>query len=68
MMATGEEARENIFQELDEIIYEGRSRRRKIIVAGDFQVDPDESHRGTFMKSWAMGHHLCISNIEISKP
>ena len=42
--AYGEEARDNIFQELDEIIYEKRSRRRKIIVAGHFQYDPDEPH------------------------
>eukprot|EP00973_Karenia_brevis_P079376 11015682-Karenia_brevis.AAC.1 len=54
----GEEELFNQYIELDKIIKGGRNAGRKIILGGDFQTDPDEILRGSFMQAWAYGHHL----------
>ena len=56
-----------IYQELDEVVAISKKERRKIILEGDFQCDEDDANRGSFMKSWAYHHRLCICNLEIEQ-
>ena len=63
----GEDALHAAYQELDKMIDQAKNQERRLLIGGDFQCDPDDLRRGSFLQSWARGHGLIIAKIEVSK-